>query len=209
MNIHDIYRPFLKYFRKKRMRRFQQQFGVTPLTRVLDVGGGSFNWLLLNYLPQLTILNISISEEMHGPYTSVVADGRYLPFKDKSFDIVYSNSVIEHLQNRENQQRFASECQRVGVRLYLQTPNKRFPIEPHLLTPVIHWLPLSLQKRLVRNFTVWGIIARPTQEVCLIFLKEVRFLNEKEFRQLFPEAIIWHERFLGLTKSFIAVKNIN
>ena len=36
-----------------------------------------------------------------------------------------------------------------------------FPIEPHVLTPFIHWLPRKLQARLLRNFTVWGLMTRP------------------------------------------------
>jgi hypothetical protein len=62
-------------------------------------------------------------------------------FETKSFDIVFSNSLIEHLP-RELQQAFAAECQRVGRHFYIQTPNKWFPVELHILLPIIHWLPL-------------------------------------------------------------------
>ena len=136
----------------------------------------------------------------------VVADGCFLPFPDKIFDVVYSNSVIEHLGNLENQRRFAAECRRVGVRYYVQTPNKWFPIEPHLLTPFVHWLPPWFQRRLLRNFTIWGLITRPTTQQCETFLQEIRMLDRQELRQLFPDAEIHHERVLGLTKSLIAVK---
>jgi hypothetical protein len=135
-----------------------------------------------------------------------VADGCYLPFKDSVFDVVYSNSVIEHLENVQNQRLFASECRRVGLRYYVQTPNKWFPIDPHLIAPVIHWLPRGVQKRLLRNFTVRGWITRPTEQESDVFLRGIRLLGPKGLRHLFPDAEIWHERVLGFSKSLIAVK---
>lgn len=123
---------------------------------------------------------------------------------------MYSNSVIEHLGDLVSQQTFAKEIARVGIRYYVQTPNKRFPIEPHLLTPLIHYflpyLPRSLQRYLLRYFTLWGWITRPTVQECERFLREVRLLDEYELQLLFPDAEIRRERFLGLTKSLIAIK---
>lgn len=204
MNIHNIYRPFLAYFRTKRMRKFWLRFKVTSQTRVLDVGGTLFNWSLLPISPLLTICNISITKD--DPFVRVVADGRYLPFKDKTFDIVYSNSVVEHIAREHDRRLFATEFRRVGQSYYVQTPNRIFPIEPHLLTPFVHYLPKMIQKRLLKNFTIWGLLTRPTLEECKKFLKELKLLNENELQRLFPEAEIWHERFLGLSKSIIAVK---
>ncbi|MDQ7030857.1 MAG: methyltransferase domain-containing protein [Ardenticatenia bacterium] len=207
MNIHRLYRPFLRYFRTKRMRQVCRLFGLTEETRVLDVGGYFFNWSLAPTVPSLTILNLNppISREDR-EHSWVVADRRHLPFKDGAFDIVYSNSVIEHLGGFANQQAFAREIARVGIRYYVQTPNRWFPVEPHLLTPLIHYLPKSVQKRLLRNFTVWGLVTRPTDRRCEEFLQEVRLLDERELRQLFPDADILHERVLGFTKSLIAIR---
>ena len=72
------------------------------------------------------------------------------------------------------------------------------------MTPFVHYLPQTLQRRLLRNFTVWGILVRPTPEGCDDFLRDIRMLDERELRQLFPEAEIWRERVLGITKSLIA-----
>jgi hypothetical protein len=99
---------------------------------------------------------------------------------------------------------FAAECKRVGAQYYVQTPNKWFPIEPHLLTPIIHWLPRELQRRLLRNFTVWGLMTRPSEQRCKSLMQEICLLDEQSLRRLFPEADIWHERVLGLTKSLMA-----
>ncbi|RMG50533.1 MAG: class I SAM-dependent methyltransferase [Acidobacteria bacterium] len=206
MNIHQLYHPFLVFFRTKRMRDFWNRFDLSPDTRVLDVGGTEFNWNLAPAFPRLTILNLSMPGGKKENTTWVVADGRYLPFKDGAFDVVYSNSVIEHVGDSADQRAFASEIRRVGIRYYVQTPNKRFPVEPHLITPFIHYFPKTVQKRLLRNFTVWGLVTRPTAQQCDDFLQGIRLLDERELRQLFPDAEIWHERVLGLTKSLIAIK---
>lgn len=207
MNIHDLYRPFLRYFRSKRMKNFLQRFELTAETRVLDIGGSLFNWLLIPNRPQLVVLNLSISRDKRlKNVTWLVADGCYLPFKDSVFDVVYSNSVIEHLENVQNQRLFAAECRRVGLRYYVQTPNKWFPIDPHLIAPFIHWLPWWIQKRLLRNFTVRGWITRPTEQESDDFLRGIRLLGPKELRHLFPDSEIWNERVLGFSKSLIAVK---
>jgi SAM-dependent methyltransferase len=191
------------------MRRFQKQFCLTSDTRVLDVGGSIFNWNLVPQPPRLTMLNIHFPELSNRmPCGWIIADARHLPFKDRAFDIVYSNSVIEHLSTFESQNQMAAECVRVGQQIYIQTPNRRFFVEPHLLTPFIHWLPLTWQRKLLRNFTIWGLIVRPSQARCEAFLEEVRLLDEKEMRRLFPKTEIWHERVFWLTKSLIAVKTI-
>jgi hypothetical protein len=188
------------------MQRFCHFFRLTEATRVLDIGGDFFNWSLASTMPSLTIVNLYLPRARENNFAWVIADGQHLPFKDGAFDITYSNSVVEHLGDFASQQALARETARVGVRYYVQTPNKWFPVEPHLITPLIHYLPKAMQKRLLRNFTVWGLVTRPTIHQCDNFLREVRLLDERELRQLFPDAEIWHERVLGLIKALIAVK---
>jgi len=95
----------------------------------------------------------------------------------------------------------------MAPKYWIQTPARSFPIEPHLITLFIHYLPKSLQQRLIRWFTVWGWMTKPSAEKVSVFLEEVRLLTYKEMRALFPDGKIIRERFLGLTKSYIALKN--
>lgn len=207
LRMRTLHRPIMRYFRTRRMQAFWQVLNLNPETRVLDVGGSLFNWQLLLQQPQLVLINISMQRiNKKAAARWLIADGMKMPFKPDTFDIAYSNSVIEHLGTWENQQAFAVECQRVGQRYYVQTPNKWFPIEPHLLTPFIHWLPRSWQRRLLRNFTVWGWLVRPTPQQCDELMAEIRLLTKAELQRLFPDAEIWHERIFGMTKSLIAVK---
>ncbi len=139
--------------------------------------------------------------------TPVEGDGCALPFADMSFDIVLSNSAIEHVGTWERQQAFAAEVRRVGRRVWVQTPAREFFIEPHLLAPFIHWLSHTWQRRLMRNFTLRGWIDRPDRAAVDSFLAEVRLLTLSEMQVLFPDCTILRERFLGLTKSYVAIRS--
>lgn len=193
------------------MRRFARAFAVTNETRILDVGGTPFNWSLLDVQPRVTIVNMPRAREaFDAQFQSVFADGRALPFPGRSFDIVFSNSVIEHVGNFESQRQFAAEIARVGRAYWVQTPNRSFPVEPHLLTPFLHFLPARWQRRIARKFTVWAVIERPTpdrQEFYIEhYLRDIRLLDAAELVRLFPGAEIVRERLGGLTKSLIAVR---
>jgi len=198
-------------FRRRRMHRFVRECGITAETRVLDIGGTPDNWELAPVQPRLVLLNMPRAhEEVAGAIQWVAADGRALPFRDASFDVVFSNSVIEHVGDGASQQRFAQEVARVGRTYWVQTPNRWFPVEQHLLTPFVHWLPKSLQAAVVRRGTVWGALTRASADrrefYIEHFLRDVKLLSPTEVRALFPGARLIRERFLGLTKSLIAVR---
>lgn len=188
------------------MQQFCSIFSLTNTTKVLDVGGDFFNWSLISINPELTIVNLYPPRNRKNSIAWVIAYRRHLPFREGAFDIAYSNSVIEHLGDFSGQQKFASEIIRVGVSYFVQTPNKWFPVEPHLLTPFIYWLPISLQKHLLRNFMVWGLVTRPKDNKRNRFLQEVLLLDERSLNHLFPDAEILRERFLGFVKSLIGIK---
>lgn len=198
-------------FRAARMARFQKLFGITAETRILDVGGTPANWALLDVRPRVTILNLPRAiEEDRESMTWIFADGCRLPFRDKSFDIVFSNSVIEHLGGPTSHRDYAREVARVGIRYFVQTPNRWFPIEPHLLTPLVHFLPIGWQRRWIERFTVWEWLARPRPDQRAFYLKhyldDIRLLDGRAMQTLFPDARLVRERFLGLTKSLIAIR---
>ncbi len=209
MNLDRIYGWFLPLFRRRRMKHFLRTFDPRLETRILDVGGGVLNWELIGCDSHITILNLSdppapSSSQSH--FTFVRGDGRSLQYPDNAFDIVFSNSVIEHLSSWENQVRFAQEIRRVSGNVWVQTPARSFFLEPHLLTPFIHFVSRRWQKLLLRNFTVWGLITRPSPSQIDHFLDEVRLLSFDEMRTLFPDCTIFREKFLWLTKAYIAIK---
>jgi hypothetical protein len=177
--------------------------------RILDVGGTALNWLLVDQAAEVVLLNIEVPDDVsdlppHIRY--VVGDGTRLQFEDGEFDICFSNSTIEHVHTLERQRDFASEMLRVGRAIWLQTPARSFPFEPHWLGLFIHWLPERWQRRLARNFTLWGIVNRPDQQQVDALIDEYRLMSRSEMLALFPGCEIRNERFLGLTKSYIAVR---
>jgi SAM-dependent methyltransferase len=103
----------------------------------------------------------------------VTASGTDLPFDDESFDIAFSNAVIEHVGDREQQRRFVHELCRVARRVFISTPNRRFPVEVHTLLPLVHWLP-----RRARNW-VFDTFQRQAWE-------GVELLSRRELLDLFP-----------------------
>jgi hypothetical protein len=188
------------------MERFLRKMTPNADTTILDIGGYPSTWQGLRIESQITILNIHPIEPMAPVVRTIVGDGCHLPYDETTFDIAFSNSVIEHLGTFERQVAFANEARRVGKALWIQTPAKIFFIEPHLLAPFVHYLPKRAQKRLLRYFTLWGILGKPTRQDIDAFLSEVRLLSKSELSELFPDCQIIHERFAGFTKSFIAVR---
>jgi len=139
-------------------------------------------------------------------FAYVRGDGRRLLFKDKEFDIAFSNSVIEHVGSFADQRLFADEIRRVGKSYWVQTPHKWFFVEPHLVALFIHYFPRRLQRRLIRYFTAWGLATKPSQDQVDEFLNSTRLLTEAEAKSLFPDGTIYREKFLFFTKSFVVYK---
>lgn len=205
-NLHEMIVPIMRRFRRARMIEFATTIGLTPATRVLDVGGTPFNWELSPVRPRVTLLNIEQPNyETPADMTYVQGDGCALHFADGAFDVVYSNSVIEHVGTFDRQRRFAAESARVGRSYYVQTPNRWFPVEPHLITPFFHFLPRRWQIPLVRNFSLWGLVNRPDRAT-RAWYDDVRLITKNELRTLFPDARIISERVVGLAKSYTAVR---
>ena len=131
--------PYAARARRRRHERFFELTGLPPGGRVLDVGCGRIGLRALEPELDITGTDIAPSQGYPGPFVqSDAAEG--LPFADGEFDLVYCNSVIEHVPP-ERREAFAAELRRVGRGWYVQTPAWSFPLEPHALLPFAHWLP--------------------------------------------------------------------
>lgn len=197
--------------RRRRMRLFENTFQITEETRVLDVGGSTEIWQYAHVQPSLTIANLPTAlVRTSGAIAQVGADGCMLPFRDKTFDIVFSNSVVEHVGGVERQRAFAREVARVGRQFWVQTPAQSFPVEQHLLVPFVPQLPKKWRAAIVNRITGWEILTRPTEAQRRYYighcLNEMRLLGSVELRDLFPGCRVIRERFCGFTKSLIALR---
>lgn len=209
MDIQRVYRRVGHRFRLARMQRLVGEFALTDRTQVLDVGGTLRNWELVDVRPQVTLCNLGPGPDAASlpPHVRYVAgDGRDLPYGDGEFDLVVSNSVLEHVGGVADQARFAAEIRRVGRELWVQAPAFEFPVEPHYLTPIVHWLPTRVQRRVLR-WSVWGLLARPSQRYVDRMVDEIRLPSRRRMRAYFPDCELRTERFLGLTKAHVAVRH--
>lgn len=184
-----------------------------PLT-ILDVGGTAGFWERTARLSEQNTEVIVLNNEARNLQTSTVSrpgyrfvtgDARDLSeFPDQSVEIVYSNSVIEHVGGPEDQARMAREIRRVGQRYFVQTPNYRFPIEPHFVFPAFQFLPLAVRASLLTRFRLGWFEREQNWDRALEAVDSIRLLTKEQLTKLFPEAQIYEERFLGLAKSFVA-----
>ena len=158
----------------------------------------------------VTVLNVNKMKcELPG-FKGLVGDARAMPqFKPHEFDVVFSNSVIEHVGTIEDQRSMAEEVRRVGKFYFVQTPNFFFPIEPHFLFPFFHWLPLTMRAWLLSRFDLGWYKKAGSLDEAISTVRQIRLLTYRELKHLFPEAMIVRERFLGLTKSFMVIKNVD
>ncbi len=122
---------------------------------------------------------------------------------DNQYDVAFSNSVIEHVGNLYQQNRFAQEIRRVAPCFVLQTPNRYFPLEPHFYVPFFPFIPLGIQTWLHRHFQLGWFAPEPDELKARIDCDQIRLLTRKELKLLFPKAGIRAERLGGLVKSFI------
>lgn len=201
-------------FRRKRFARFLELVNTckTRSIRILDIGGTQRFWEVMGLADSehhITTLNLFTEERRHDNIEIVVGDARCLhQFDDHQFDVVFSNSAIEHLFSFEGQKQMAAEVRRLGPKYFVQTPNYYFPVEPHFLFPGFQFLPFGSRVWLLRHFRLGWYDQRvddPDQLRDLV--REIRLLTKRELRILFPDASIFSERVAGLTKSYIAVRS--
>lgn len=180
--------------------------------RILDIGGTAGYWQAFGAdIPwdrvSLTLTNLTGQEATSASVETVVADARSMPgFADGSFDIVHSNSVIEHVGKWRDMMAMAGEVRRLAPAYFVQTPYFWFPIEPHARTPFVQFLPEPLRYRLFmlrRN----GFYAKAgTVSHAMEMIQDASLLDRSQMRALFPDADIRAERAFGLIKSLIAIR---
>lgn len=202
------------YGNRLRARRFALFERLTqPLPRplrIIDVGGTTAFWEQRGWAGRpdihVTLVNLEPERQRYPNIVATVGIATDLhQFPNRSFDVAFSNSVIEHLRTLNNQMAMALEMRRLARAYWVQTPNYWFPIEPHFRAVGWQWLPQSLRVNLIqrRGFGLRGrcVELRKAQEI----VDEIRLLTRRELRRLFPEAWLWAERFVGLVKSWTAI----
>lgn len=201
---------FNQGFRAKRFQFFNSLLEKIKkddkVITILDIGGTEIYWERMGFTKRkdvhITLLNLEKFDTKYDNFVSVIGDACDLSqYKDGEFDIVYSNSVIEHLFTYENQQKMANETRRVGKYYYIQTPNYFFPIEPHFLVPFFQFFPVGLRVFLLRNFNLGNNKRRKNKEDARRKIDEVKLLSKKQMMKLYPDGEVYKEMFYGFVKS--------
>jgi len=196
-------------FRRRRFAFFQSLLShLERPVRILDVGGTETYWKMMEVKAGdqvfITLLNLTQTDVSFPNVTSIAGDARAIMAEDASFDVVFSNSVIEHVGTYQDQLQMSGEVRRVGKRYFVQTPNKYFPLEPHFLFPLFQFLPINIRVLLLQNFRLGWFSKTPDEVKAREIVETIRLLDKREFLSLFPNAQIYEEKIFGMTKSFVA-----
>jgi SAM-dependent methyltransferase len=193
--------------RRRKLRLFLDEVRPTSGTTVLDLGAddvgfgghggqsgcGTHNFFEEHYPwpERITALGLHEGAGFRARYPAVryvQGDACALPFADRSFDVVFSNAVIEHVGDAARQRLFVAEALRVGRRVFLTTPNRWFPIEVHTRLPLVHWLP--------------GEVADRAYELAgKGWARDNHLLGPADLRGLFPDPV----RIVNLGLTLVAI----
>jgi hypothetical protein len=196
---------------KLRQRRFEHIRGLFDTIprpfKMLDVGGTQRYWETVGMSgdPEIdvTLLNLTVAEVDAPGMHAVAGNAVSMPeYSDKEFDVVFSNSVIEHVGGLDNQRKMANEVKRLGRRYYVQTPNRYFPMEPHFLFPFFGIMPISMRAWLLRHRALGWYARIDDPAEALQIAKSIRLLTRRELMTLFPDGKLVKEKFAGFTKSY-------
>ena len=194
--------------RRRKFGLFMETMAPTAETRVLDIGVddfafgdlsrnegscGTLNFFedMYPWQERLTAVGLHEGARFRASYPAaryVQADALELPFDDGSFDVVFSNAVIEHVGGEAEQRRFVAEALRVGRRAFITTPNRWFPVEVHTRLPLVHWLPDAASHR------AYDLARKP-------WAKRNRLLGPGALAALFPADV----RIVNLGLTLVAV----
>jgi hypothetical protein len=159
----------VSYFnRHRKWDLFLKEINLNVDLRTLDVGfsegdntpNENFIEKYYPYPEMLTALGIESPlkfSKLYPKVTAVYYAGGTFPFDQQSFDLCWSNAVIEHVGDRTKQISFLMEIKRVAKKAFITTPNKFFPIEVHTLTLLLHLLPKKIfEKYLILTGKEWA-----------------------------------------------------
>ncbi len=186
------------------MKRFLKEMNLKGGERVIDLGGLPMFWDDVPVPLDITILNLPEAippqpKPSHHRITLIAGDACQTGFEDSSFDIAFSNSVIEHVGGPENQRRMAGEIRRLAPSYWVQTPSIWFPVEAHTNMPFWWFYPGPLKRRLVAGWE------RKLPAWCEM-IKGTTVISRADMAKMFPDGTIWTERFAGFPKSTVVAR---
>lgn len=197
---------------RMRLRRWELVRGQFPglaEMKVLDLGGTMHWWARAPVVPQhVTIVNLEVDKGSEEPWlTYIVGDACRADslLAGQSFDLVFSNSLIEHVGGHTARSALARVIRSLAPRYFVQTPYRYFPVEPHWLFPGMQFLPVPARGFIAPRWPLghtrgWD----PQQAFNEVLATEL--IGAAEMRTYFPDGQFLWERFLGLPKSMVVIR---
>jgi hypothetical protein len=209
----DTGRSLSERARAKRREELLRRFPELPEMRVLDLGGTTWFWTTGPVRPKsLLVVNLDedcLGHDQHPWISTARADACNLPSEvlEMPFDLVFSNSLIEHVGGRWRRQVLAETIAQLSSHYWVQTPARYFPLEPHWIFPGFQFLPVTTRAAISRR---WPLsppnLRRRSRLDAVDDVLEVELVSTAEMGRLFPDAELWPERILGMTKSIVAIR---
>ncbi|WP_193791513.1 class I SAM-dependent methyltransferase [Notoacmeibacter marinus] len=206
-------------FRRARFRHIQQMIEAIlrerRQARIIDLGGTEQYWdigrdFLDAYRPRIhiTLVNPEVfpirDESLFASMKGDATDAKLM--EDETFDLAHSNSVIEHVGQMPDMERFAANMARLGQRYYMQTPNYWFPLEPHFRVPCFQYLPQAVRVAMLQRMKLGFFRPLPDYDDARAVIEHHRLLSMRQVRTLFPDANFEYEWVYGLRKSILAMR---
>ncbi|HUJ04628.1 MAG TPA: class I SAM-dependent methyltransferase [Streptosporangiaceae bacterium] len=195
------------HFRQQRNEQFKLQFPGLADMHVLDLGGTAISWQVLGLRPRsVTVVNLEHAADPAEPWIKVVrgdaCDGGF-----GSYDLVFSNSLMEHLGGHARRQKFAEVVHESADCWWVQTPYRYFPVEPHWIFPGFQFLPFLTRVMICRHWRTLHRADRPGMAEAIELVASTELISASEMRAYFPDGRIWFERPAGIPKSIVAFRN--
>tara|TARA_B100001769_G_C21975401_1_gene524609 strand:- start:116 stop:802 length:687 start_codon:yes stop_codon:yes gene_type:complete len=207
----SIFKKILKKYRLDFFKTFEENIIYDNSSRILDVGTSevinetdNLFIQLYKYKKNITCLSKQDLKKIKTKYKEInfiIGDALSSGLPDNSFDIVHSNATIEHVGDGSNQFIFLRECLRISQKfVFIQTPNKFFPIDFHTKIPLIHFLPDKIYRKLL---SLIGLnFYADVNNLNLISLKEINFFLKKlEYKK----CKIIKKKLCGITSNLIII----
>lgn len=192
--------------RRKRINSFLEHLSIKTGDHVLDLGGHPNFWQHCQIPLKITLLNLASSNIQLPPdsqhdYTFKIHDIRK-PIKiTESVKCIFSNSVLEHVGNKNAQEEVAQNILETKLPFWVQIPNPYFPIEAHCMIPFWWQLPQKCRQSFLQHWE------RKGNNFLVNQMNTTMPIDVAELKNLFPNTNLHREKMLGFDKSFSVWKD--
>lgn len=210
--IHYLLSNLSLYVRRKQYNLFYKLLKPKKADKIGDVGVSSLEELTdtnffeksYPYPDRLTAISIDDPLDFNKKYPKInyqqIVTGKPLPYINNNFDIIVSWATLEHVGNRQKQQFFLGEMFRIGKKIFITTPYRGCPYEPHSGLFFVHWLPRKW----------FEIICHHLKKEFWASEENLRSMWVKELKEILPESnktkIIIYKTFGIIPSHLIIVK---